>query len=207
MTMALSPRVLGASSPFSVSCRPSISALAGRPTPCRRWPPVPWVISAVRSLDQILVSQPLAGNAINETVEPLQGMPLNVALIQPKSELVNVPAQMLRADMMEGAVNATLQNGPDALNAVGRNAVAHILASAMIDGFVFKTRCHQAAITGVLVCVQRRTNLYTRADFGMERFGVCSADYGRLRAAIALAHTENRRLANSAASRMELFGR
>src|SRR5258707_13423027 len=124
-----------------VFSRPSISALAGRPIPCRRWLPVPSVIWAVRSLYQILVSQPLAGNAITETVEPLQGMPLNVTFIEPESELVNVPAQMLRADMVEGAINATLQNGPDALNAVSRNAVAHILASAMIDGFVFKTRC------------------------------------------------------------------
>jgi hypothetical protein len=38
-------------------------------------------------------------------------MPLHVAFIQPKGELVNVPAKMLWADMMEGAIDAALENG------------------------------------------------------------------------------------------------
>jgi hypothetical protein len=47
----------------------------------------------------------------------------------------------------------------------------------------------------------------TLALISAERFSVCAADYPCLRSAIALPHTENRGLANSAASGVEFFGR
>ena len=80
------------------------------------------------SSDQILVGQPPAGRAINEAVETVEGMPLHVARIETERELVNVPAEMLGADMMESSVDAAFQNGPDAFDAIGRNVVADILA-------------------------------------------------------------------------------
>ena len=159
------------------------------------------------SLDQRLVGQPLASNAINEAVEPLQGMPLHIALIEPKSELVNVSAKMLRANVVEGAVDATLQDGPDAFDAVGRNAIADIFASAVIDGFVRETRCSQTAITAMLVCVQRRAGFDARVDFSMQRFGIGSADRLRHGAATPLPHAKYRCLADSAAPGAELLGR
>jgi hypothetical protein len=70
-------------------------------------------------------------------------MPLYVALIEPESELVNVPAKVFRADMVKGSIDAALQNSPDTFNAIGRNVVADIFASTVIDGFVFKARCYQ----------------------------------------------------------------
>src|SRR5712691_10438141 len=89
--------------PSSASSRPSTSVSADRPIPCRLWPPTPSAVSAVRSSNQIPIGQPLACDAIGEAVEPLQGMAFHIALIEPESELVNVPAKMLRADVMEGA--------------------------------------------------------------------------------------------------------
>src|SRR5258708_24860061 len=65
----------------------------------------------------------------------------------------------------------SLQNGPDALNAVGRNAVADIFTSTVIDGFVREARCSQTAITAMLVCVQSRAGFDARMDFRMKRDG------------------------------------
>src|SRR2546425_7234146 len=83
---------------------PSSSALAYTPEPYRRSFRALLGVSG-NSLDQSLVGQPLAGSAINEAVQPVDSMPLYIALIEPESELINVPAKVLRADMVEGAVN------------------------------------------------------------------------------------------------------
>src|SRR5438105_4392332 len=109
----------------SVSLRPSTWALAYMPAPDQRsyqelraaW---------THSSDQPFIGQPLPCRAVNKAVEPLQGMPLHIALIEPKSELINIPAKVLRADMVKGAVDAALQDGPNSLNAIGRNPVADI---------------------------------------------------------------------------------
>jgi hypothetical protein len=125
--------VISVSPPSSVSSRPSIWVLAGAPKlgqrSCREFPAA---LGRLHSSDQPFVGQPLSCRAVNEAVEPLQGMPLHIALIEPESELVNVPAKVLRADVVEGAVNAALQDGPDAFNAVGRNAVTRVFARPVI---------------------------------------------------------------------------
>jgi hypothetical protein len=40
---------------------------------------------------------------------------LRIALIEPESELVNAPAKVLVADMVERAVDAAFQHGPNRL--------------------------------------------------------------------------------------------
>jgi hypothetical protein len=74
------------------------------------------------SSDQPFVGQSLPCRAVNEAIETLQGVPLHIALIEPESELIDVPAKVLRADMVEGAVNTALQDSPDAFDAVGRRS-------------------------------------------------------------------------------------
>ena len=108
------------------------------------------------SSDQRLIGQPLACCPIDEAFEALQGMPLHIALIEPESELVNVSAKVFRADMVESAIDTALQDGPNALDAIGRNAAPGIFASAVIDGFVRKARRAQSAIATMLVCMQSR---------------------------------------------------
>jgi hypothetical protein len=68
------------------------------------------------SSDQILVGQPLPGCAFDEAFQPPERVPLDITLVEPKSELVNVPPEMLRADVVERAISAALENRPNALN-------------------------------------------------------------------------------------------
>ena len=49
-------------------------------------------------------------------------MPLNLTLVKPESELAHIPAQVLFADMMIGAIDSALQERPDGFDAVGRDA-------------------------------------------------------------------------------------
>jgi hypothetical protein len=64
---------------------PSILVLADTPEPYQR--SFRALQAALEhSFDQRLVGQPLPCNAVNEAVEPLQGMPLHIALIEPESE-------------------------------------------------------------------------------------------------------------------------
>ena len=63
-------------------------------------------------------------------------MTLDVAFVQPEGELVDVPVQVLRADVVVDAVAAALQDRPDAFNAVRVGSATRVLASRMIDGIV-----------------------------------------------------------------------
>src|SRR5438094_316920 len=124
--MINSPGVFSSLPSFAFS-PPSTWVLAGAPKPRQRsYRGFPAASGSSYSSDQPFVGQPLPCRAVNEAVEPLQGMPLHIALIEPESELVNVPAKVLRADMVEGAVDTALQHGPDAFDAVGRNVVASV---------------------------------------------------------------------------------
>src|ERR1700722_10846570 len=83
--------------PSYASSLPSILAWDDMPEPSALWRPVPAAVSDYPSSDQILVSEPLPRNAVHEAVQPLQGMPLHVALIEAERELVNVAVQVLVA--------------------------------------------------------------------------------------------------------------
>lgn len=81
------------------------------------------------SSDQILVGKPPAGRAIDEAVQPQQGVPRDVSIIESERELVNVPTKVLRADMMIGAINAALQDSPNAFDAIRRRSVSRVSAA------------------------------------------------------------------------------
>lgn len=91
---------------------PSISAWVDRPAPYPR--------CHSKSLepsfrDQPLVGQPSIRNSIHEAVNALGSVPLDVAVIQAECEFVDVPACVLRADVVEGSMHSTLHNGVSAL--------------------------------------------------------------------------------------------
>jgi hypothetical protein len=125
--------VISVSRSFSASSPPSSWVSGDMPKPYRRSCRVSRAVLG-HSCDQILVGQPLASRAVNEAVEPQQRVPRHIAFVEAESELVNVATEMLRADMMEGAIDAALQNCPNRFDAVGRNAVTNIFASLVIDG-------------------------------------------------------------------------
>jgi hypothetical protein len=81
-------------------------------------------------------------------------MALHVAVVQPERELVNLPAKVVRIDMVVNAVHAALEHASHGLDIVGAHAVAHILASRMADRLVLVEQPAETLITAVLVCVQ-----------------------------------------------------
>ena len=62
--------------------------------------------------DQFLVSDAASGRGIYETIEPAQGVRLNVAVVQAERKFINVTAQMLVAGMVIDTMQSALQHGP-----------------------------------------------------------------------------------------------
>lgn len=148
----------------SVSSLPSILAWDDTPEPSAQWRPVPAAVYYPSS-DQILVSEPLPCNAVHEAVQPLQGVPLYVALVEPKRELVNVAVQVLITGVVIDAVQSALQNGPNALNPVRRHAIIpHILARGVNDGLVLVV-AGETNIAVMLVGVDHCARLDALPDF------------------------------------------
>ena len=89
----------------SVSSRPLVWVSAYEPEPspqsCREFPAV---LQVAHSSYQVLISQPLAGRAVNEAVYPLRSMPLDIAFIETEGELIDITVHVLRADMVESAI-------------------------------------------------------------------------------------------------------
>src|SRR4051794_26078909 len=126
------------------------------PVPCRRCLPVSLAASDVAadpSCYQCLVSEPLDRHSGDEAVQPSHHEKLDIALVQPECEFGNAPHQMLRAGVMITASNTALQDSEDALDAVGRHAIAHELASAVIDRLMIEEQPGEAAVRGELVSV------------------------------------------------------
>src|SRR5260370_18420490 len=183
------------------------SVSVGKRAPHRRWRRAPLGFSEpwARSLDQRLVGEPLPDNAVNETVEPLERMPLDVAFVQPERKFINVPAKMLWTRVMVDADQPALQDRENALDAVGRYVVADEFGSAVVDGFMIEEQTSEATVSRELVGVQRRAGLDVPMDCAMNGGLVGAFDRHRNRPAAALAHPTNPRLADRAAPRLQLL--
>ena len=105
-----------------VSAPPWTSVLADsaalRPRFCR----VPLAVSC----GEPLVSEPLAWWH-PRTIKSLRGVVRNVPFVQPKRELIDVAVKMFFAGVMIDAVQPALQDGPDALDAVGMTPTTGVL--------------------------------------------------------------------------------
>src|SRR3954447_16179574 len=147
-----------------------------------------------------------SSRAVYEASEPGQRVQLDVAFVQPKGELVNVAAQMLRAGMVIDAEDAALHDREDALDAVGRHVAAHELASAVIDRLVIEEKPREATVSGELVSVQRGADfdvlVYSPVNGFLIRVGDGLCLY---LAAVPLAHTEHGSLADRAAPCVQLL--
>src|SRR6266571_3511985 len=80
------------------------------------------------SCDEFLVRDASARSCFDETVEPFHRAALNVAIVKPEGELVNVAGKVLGAGVMIDAGESALQHGPYRFDAVGADAVAHVFA-------------------------------------------------------------------------------
>ncbi len=81
------------------------------------------------SCRQPRIGQALTFDRVHERIKTLQGMPLHVALIQPEGELVNIPRQMLRRNLMVNAVDSALQDGPNRFDAVRADRPTRVLTT------------------------------------------------------------------------------
>jgi len=196
--------VICASLPSFASSRLLTWVLAGRPAPYLRWPPVPSAALGY-SFDQVPVSEPLPGRVLYEAVEPIEGVPRHIALVEPESELVNVAAKMLRADVMERAVNPALQDGPDALDPIGCHVIPDVLSGAVHDALVLEQRANDAVISAGII----RVNSRAWRDHAIEKvFGgirVNRFDGQRYGVPAALPHTDNGSLADRAATGVQFL--
>jgi hypothetical protein len=154
-------------------------------------------VALSHSSNQILIGQPLASGAVNEASDALRRVPLDVAFVKTESELIDITVHMLRANMMECAVDSTLKNSEEAFNAVRCDTVANKLASAVIDGLMYKPR--ETAIGGELVGMDCRAGFDMLFDFIMDHVAIRRLYGHGARAPVSLAHPENRCLANCAA--------
>src|SRR4051794_18975232 len=102
---------------------------------------------------QVSISEASIAQFSAPSSEPAKSQ-LDVALVQPEGELVNVPAQMLRAGVMVDAENAPLHDREDALDTVGRHVAAHELAGAVIDRLVIEEQPGETTVGSELVSVQ-----------------------------------------------------
>ncbi len=155
------------------------------------------------SSDQILVRETPARYAINKAVEAVEGMALHVALIEAKGELINVAVQVLVAGVVIDAMQAPLQDRPNALDAVRRHVVTRVLASTVNDRLV--TILAKAGIARMLVSVDGRARLDALPDFGAQRLAMGAINRARHGAPAALPHAENDRLADRPAPSMQLL--
>jgi len=154
---------------------------------------------------KLLVRYPLPDDCINERRQPLKAVALYVPLVQPKRELIDVPAKMLGGGMMINPMQATLENCPNRFDAVRVGRSARILASRMIDGFVFVKQSIQIGENRVVVRVQLGTDFNAFKDLPLNRLdGADLYDLGSCTSA-AFAHSKHGSFANRTTSGAEFL--
>jgi len=177
------------------------SVLACRPEP---YPLSRQALRAV-SLDQCLIRDALASHGGCEAIQPRQRMILDVTLVQPEGELIDVPAKMLRAGVMVDSDETALKDRENALDAVRGYAAANELTLSVIDGAMLKEQAIEAVIRSGFVGVDSRTDFNPVMDFALDRADA-RIGYGRHnRASTPLAHSENRSLADTPTPGVELL--
>jgi hypothetical protein len=156
------------------------------------------------SSGQILVSEPPPYNAIDEApatpstkLSRRSRVWLHVAFAEPEGELVNVAMQVLVAGVMIDAMQIALQDGPDAFDAIGRDAIANVLARGEQSVVV----AAKTGVAAVLVNVDGRAQFDALPDFSAKRLGIGPVNWSRFGAPVALAHAEDNRLADRRAQR------
>src|SRR5208282_4210237 len=102
---------------------------------------------AYSSCRQPRVGQALPADRFNHRIQPLKRMPLDVAFVQPESELIQIAAEVLAAHAVVNAIVAAFQDGPDAFNRVRVGRASRILASRMIDGIVLVEQTVQPSVS------------------------------------------------------------
>jgi len=109
------------------------------------------------------VHQSLPLHALDQRLQPVNGIDPAVAFIQPEHELVNVLACVLPAEAMISAVKAPFQHRPDAFNAVCVRHPVNKLLGRVFDGLV-GIRDVQAFVYLMFIS----TNCRAEGDLGLD---------------------------------------
>ena len=155
------------------------------------------------------VGQSPVFDAVNERFQTLGRVPANIAVIKPPSEFIDVSASVARADVMEGAVNAALQDCPSGLNAIRGNVAVDVqldvFARRVIDRLVPEEQTVHARVGFRFIGVQRRTLLNSRMNDRLQgsRLGVTDGQQDRF--AMPLAQSHDRHFADSTTAKVQLF--
>jgi hypothetical protein len=197
-------QLLNASAFYVVFSPASTSALADRRAPHQQSHLILLAVSAL-SLDQRLISEPLTSNAIHKAIQPYQGVVLDVAFVKPEGKFINIAVKMLLAGVVIHADQPALENSENALDAIGGHVVADIFPLTVIDRIVIEGHASNADISARFVGMDSRTSLDILEDRGLDCLRVRSGDWHGDCPSAALAHPENGRFADCAASRLEFF--
>ena len=87
-------------------------------------------------LSELLVCDSFARNGIDKAIQPVKGVADYVALVKTPCKLIHVAPNVLGAGMVIDAVEATLEDCPDALDRVGGDTVSAILTGRVVDCIV-----------------------------------------------------------------------
>ena len=80
-------------------------------------------------------------------------MDFYVSLVKPERELIDVPRQVLDAEMVKGAMIAALENCPNAFDSICARHAVNISSRLMLDNVVIEAA--QIAISAMLIRADR----------------------------------------------------
>src|SRR6266568_1081564 len=152
------------------------------------------------------VSEPLSCYRVHERVEALEGVASDVALIQPERKFVNVASKMLFADLVVDTVQSTLEDCPDALNAVCGGVPANVLTRRVVNALLAKEQTVQVVVGSMLIGEESRADFDVAVNGVLDFLHADRLEGHRLRSPAALSHSEYRSFANRAASEILFVG-
>lgn len=163
--------------------------------------------SILGSCNDLLVSDALAHHAVNKGIKALVRVDGDVASVQTEGSFIDVPAKVLRADMVPDTVNTPLEDSPNRLDTIRVRRAANVLLAGMVYGFVAEEKAVQVAVSAKLIGVELRPDFDIGMDDALDRVAVHGVEHKGLGSSAlpALLHADNRRLTDAPAPRLELL--
>lgn len=180
-----------------------VSTLADSSEPHRQSRPVFLVVSA--SCGQPFISQTLSADGSDHAVQPFGCVVLYVALIQSPCKFISIAANVLRADVVEGAVNSPLENSPNGFNAVSGSHSPRVFASGMIDGFMLEKQSVKIREHKAVIGIELRSKFDVVVNLGCDGLHGAFIHRGKDGATVTFAHSKHSSFADSTTSSFQLF--
>lgn len=194
----------GSPSSLSSACAASaVSTWADSSELHRPSRPVP--LESVSSCGQPFVSQPLSADGSDHAVQPLGCVVLYVAFVQPPCKFIGIASNMLGADVVEGAVNAPLENGPNGFDAVSGGNSPRVFASGMIDGFMLEKQPVKIREHNPVIGIELRPKFNVVVNLSCDGLHSALIHRGKDGASVTFTHSKHSSFADSTATSFQLF--